>query len=131
MEAVEVEEGIADEEEAEVLVVVVVGEPVVVIEAAAAGEFAEEDGTVVAATVAVGCMPTDMKDMASWPKDTILACHNHRMGVAEDRHYCRVSAVGFARVDTAVVVDNAGIGRNQVVESSSPRETNRTHITRV
>lgn len=50
---------------------------------------------------------------------------------AEERHYCTVSAGGFARVDTAVAVDNAGIRRGQVVGSSSPRETDNTRIIRV
>lgn len=50
---------------------------------------------------------------------------------AEERHYCTVSAGGFARVDTAVAVDNAGIRRGQVVGSSSPRETDNTRINRV
>jgi hypothetical protein len=50
---------------------------------------------------------------------------------AEERHYCTVSAGGFARVDTAAAVDNAGIGRDQVVGSSSPRETDNTSINRV
>lgn len=50
---------------------------------------------------------------------------------AEDRHYCTVSAGEFARVDTAAAVDNAGIGRDQVVGSSSPRDTDDTRINRV
>lgn len=50
---------------------------------------------------------------------------------AEDRHYCTVSAGGFARVDTAAAVYNAGIGRDQVVGSSSPRDTDDTRINRV
>lgn len=115
---------------AAVLSAAVVGE-LVVIGAAAAGESVEEDASAAAVTVAVECMLMGMKDMVSWPKDTLLVCHRHRMGAAEDGHYCIVSAGEFARVDTVAVVDNAGIGRNQVVGSSSPRETDNTRMNRV
>jgi hypothetical protein len=114
-----------------VLAAAVVGELVVVIGAAAAGESAEEDASVAAAAAAVECMLMGTKDMVSWPKDTLLVCHRHRMGAAEDGHYCIVSAGEFARVDMAAAVDNAGIGRNQVVGSSSPRETDNTRMNRV
>lgn len=138
-EAAEVEGGIVVEGEVVVLAVValavaVVGEPVVVNGAAAAGEFAAEGAFAAAAVavvvaVAVEYMSMDMNTV-SWPKDTLLACHNYRMGV-EDRHYCTVSAGGFARVDTAAAVDNAGIGLDQVVGSSSPRDMDDTRINRV
>lgn len=139
-EAAEVEGGIVVEGEVVVLAVValavaVVGEPVVVNGAAAAGEFVAEDAfaaaAVVAVVVAVAVEYMSMgMNILSWSKDTLLACHSYRMG-AEERHYCTVSAGGFARVDTAVAVDNAGIGRDQVVGSSSPRDTDDTRINRV
>ena len=105
-----------------VLAAAVVGELVVVIGAAAAGGFAEEDASAAAVSAAVVCMLMGMKDMVSSPKGTLLVCHRHRMGAAEDGHYFIVSAGVFARVDRVAAVDNAGIGRNQVVGSSSPRE---------
>ena len=50
---------------------------------------------------------------------------------AEHQGYCTVPAGEFAHADTVAAVDNAGIGRDQVVGSSLPRETNNTRINRV
>lgn len=69
--------------------------------------------------------------MASWPKHTCSACHTHRMETAEDRHYCTVSAGELVRAGTAVAVYNVDTGQLQVVESSWPRDTDRSHTTRV
>jgi hypothetical protein len=127
VEAAEVVEETVVEGAAVVLVEALVGWFAVIVGAAAVGEFAE-DASVVAAAATVGYTSMGMKDMASCPEGTFLVCHSHRMEMAEKRHYCTVLAGGFARADTAAAANNEDIGRNQAVGSSSPRETDRTHI---
>lgn len=128
-EGAEVEEVTVSEGEVVVLVAAVVGWLAVVIEAGVVGEFEAEDATVGVAVEAVAYRLKDTVDTTSWPRDTCSLCHSHRMGMAEDRHYCTVSAGGFARAGTAVAVYNAGTGRTQVVGSSSPRDTDKSHTT--
>jgi hypothetical protein len=89
------------------------------------------DATVAAVVEVVDCMSKDTVDTTSWPRNTCLACHSHRMERAEDRHYCTVSAGAFAPAGTAAAVYNAGTGLTQVVGSSSPRDTDKSHTTRV
>jgi hypothetical protein len=129
--AAEAKEATVSEGEVVVLVEVVVEWHAAVIEAAVAVEFAVEDATVAAVAVAVGYNSKDTVDTASWPRDTYSVCHSHRMGMAEDRHYCTVSAGEFVRVGTAAAVYNAGTGRTQVVGSSSPRDIDTSHTTLV
>ena len=110
------------EGEAVVLAVAVVGDFVVVIGAAVAVKSVEEDAS------AAGYMSMGM---VSWSKDTSMACHSHYRMAAEHQGYCTVPAGEFVHADTAAGVDNAGIDRDQVVGSSSPRETDDTRINRV